>query len=153
MKLSNFLSVLIIIFLIAGASLWYTSRDNDRLDDIKASVDTDEVFEGVEYQQENEDTVPKDIDSDIRVFEFNNSFEHTKPGEYSEVIVNINGFQPGEFTIMYLRKAGTDEYIAAGGQELTADENGNISTRFRITERGDYEVYFAGNTSPVITVD
>lgn len=153
MKISSFLTVLIIILLIAAGSLWYTATDNDRMRNTEATMQAENTpIEDVEYQSEIIDTVPQDIDSTLRFIEFNNSFEHTKPGEYSEVIVQATGFQPGEYMVMYLRKAGTQEYID-GGRTLNADENGIINTRFTITEFGDYEVEYAGNVSPVITVN
>lgn len=92
-----------------------------------------------------------------RKIQFNNSFAHTNPGVSSEIIVNAEGFEPGEFTIVYVRFAGTEEYIAAGGQELTADSAGKISTRFTITQFGDYEVFLSSDgqsfTSPTISVE
>ena len=159
MKISNFIIVLAVILIIAAGSLWYTSKDNDRLSDIEATaeLDSDLNFDGVEYVEESKDTVPQDIDSDLRVIEFNNSYEHTKPGEYSEIIVDATGFKPGQFTIMYVRDAKTKEWIAAGGQEITADENGRMQARFMITQYGNYEVYLNNNgeevVSPVITVE
>lgn len=150
------MGVLAIILLIASASMWYTARDNDEKYGANVWLDTEaeltDSLEGVEYPDESTDDVPLDIDSELRLIEFNNTFEHTKPGEYSEVIVNASGFKPGEYTVMYLKKAGTNEYVGTG-QSLNADANGTISTRFRITQFGDYEVEFAGNTSPVITVN
>lgn len=71
---------------------------------------------------------------------FNNRFEHTKPGEYSDIYVDVSGFEPGEYTIVYLRKPGTEEYIG-GGQPVNADENGRVQTSFRIYNYGEYEVY------------
>lgn len=155
MKISSFLVVLAIVLVIAAGSLWYTAKDNDRMKNSEATMQAEtesENMEGVEYQEERVDTVPQDIESQLRFIEFNNTVEHTKPGEYSEVIVQATGFQPGEYMVMYLRKAGTTEYID-GGRTLNADENGIIKTRFKITEFGDYEVEYAGQLSPIITVN
>ena len=37
MKISNFVIVFIIILLIALASLWYTSKDNERIEKLEQS--------------------------------------------------------------------------------------------------------------------
>lgn len=107
------------------------------------------------FMDEQMDNVIVDDQLNKRI-QFNNSFEHTNPGVSSEIIVNAEGFKPGEFTIVYVRSAETGEYIAAGGQELTADSNGKISTRFTITQFGDYEVFLSSDgesfTSPIISV-
>ena len=39
MKISNFVIVFIIILLIALASLWYTSKDNERIEKLEQQSD------------------------------------------------------------------------------------------------------------------
>ncbi len=114
---------------------------------------SDEEVEAFSAEQASDVIVDDQLDQKIQ---FNNSFEHTNPGVSSEIIVNAEGFEPGEFTIVYVRFVGTEEYIEAGGQEHTADRDGKISTRFTITQFGDYEVLLSSNgesfVSPTISV-
>ncbi len=151
---------LITLFIIAGIFIGFqivTDKDIEDIADESAvtpgavEAGMDDVVNGTaKYDDVTDDQYGNTI-------QFANSFEHTKPGEYSEIIVEASGLEPGEFTIVYVRKAGTEEYIEAGGQEATADENGNISLRFMITQFGNYEVFLSsqGDThvSPEIVVE
>ena len=153
--------ILIAIFIIAGLFIGYQLvTGTDEAED--PSTDTTQSEQG--YAEEDLRAFEEKPTGNVILDEkygqkirFTNSFEHTKPGEFSEIIVNAEGFEPGEFTIVYVRFAGTEEYIAAGGQEHTADSDGKISTRFLITQFGEYEVLVASDgteyTSETIYVE
>ena len=153
--------LIIAIFVIIGLFFGYQLvTKNEETDEVA----TGEVQNEQEYNEEEVNTfLNKGTDNIIidnqlgKKIQFNNSFEHTNPGVSSEVIVNAEGFEPRESTIIYVRFAGTEEYITAGGQEHTADSDGKISTRFTITQFGDYEVFLSSDgksyTSPIISVE
>lgn len=149
--------LLITFFIIAGLFVGYQfltgSEDTDA-----PSTEATQSEQG--YSEEDVAAFENELSIDEQYgqkIQFDNSFEHTNPGVSSEIIVNASGFEPGEFTIAYVRFAGTDDYIAAGGQELRADSDGNVSTRFTITSYGNYEVFLTSGgesfTSPTITVE
>ncbi len=150
---------LITIFIIAGLFVGYQLITSE-----ETRESSEPVMEEPFYSEEDIQAFEKQLEDNIVIddqmgkeIQFDNSFEHTNPGVSSEIIVNASGFAPNEFTIVYVRFAGTEDYIAAGGQEQRADSNGNISTRFTITQYGDYEVFLSSNgetfTSPTITVE
>ena len=147
--------LLITVFIIIGLFTGYQLLSQT---DEESSSETEVREQGYveEDVQEFEESIKTD-GQDAQKIQFNNSFEHTNPGVSSEIIVNAEGFEPGEFTIVYVRFAGTEEYIEAGGQEHTADSDGKISTRFTITQFGDYEVLLSSRgesiTSPTISVE
>lgn len=141
--------ILVIVGLFIGYKLLIDSKDKAQTEQGYAEEDINAFNDS-----QREDVV---IDDQMgKRIQFSNSFEHTNPGVSSEIIVNAGGFEPGEFTIVYVKFAGTEDYIAAGGQEHTADSEGKISTRFTITKFGDYEVFLSSKgesfTSPVIAV-
>lgn len=155
MKTSNVLWLLFVVLLIAAASLIYTAISNEQKPE-------EVVGETEQYEVEVPATIPDDMsvqfeDVEYQAVSFNNSFEHTKPGEFSEIIVDAAGFLPDDFTIVYVRNADTKEWIPVGGQEQRADENGHIKARFMITEYGNYEVVLYKGpeeiVSPVIVVE
>lgn len=149
MNTKSLISVAAIIFLIVITFFLYTAKD---------TADKDSGIETTPAQQEESPTTQgseleasADILDDLNALEgvvyseifFDTSFIHTKPGEYSDVIVNVEGMNPGEFTIMYLRNAETGEYIESGGQQHTANDDGKIDTQFRIYQYGSYEVFLS----------
>ena len=168
---------LILLFIIAVAFVGYQILSDSEVEELASdSVSEEPVAEGAEYEIIEGEPVDLNDEADLEVsvsgdsvkiedvvddqygntIQFDNSFEHTKPGEFSEIIVNASGLEADEFTIVYIRKAGTEEYIEAGGQEHTADSEGNISARFTITEFGEYEVFLSSqgesHVSPKIIV-
>ena len=155
---------LIVIGGIAGYQL-VTDADTREAEEAFEELQAQDGVETERYDDADVDNFEKSLTEEAVVgavdgvdygITFNNSFEHTKPGEYSEIIVDVSNLEPGEFSIMYVRKAGTEDYIEAGGQEHTVDSDGSIKTRFYITEFGDYEVMFSYKgesiVSDVITV-
>lgn len=151
MKISNFVWLLVVILLIAAASLFYTATNDES--SIEETAEQYEVMVPMDLESELSNSLE---DAEYPAVLFNNSFEHTVPGEYSEIIVDASGFEMNEFTIVYVRNADTKEWIAAGGQEQRADADGHIRTRFTITQYGNYEVYLTRGVeefvSPVIVV-
>lgn len=150
---------LITVFIITGLFIGYqliTSKESNEDSETVVSEQSYSDEDVATFENGQEDNIIVD-DQTGKKIQFNNSFEHTKPGVSSEIIVNASGFAPNEFTIVYVRFAGTEDYIEAGGQEQRADANGNISTRFTITQYGDYEVFLSSNgetfTSPTLTVE
>ncbi len=168
--LKNFL---ILIFIVAGAFLGYQFFTPDDFADVSYEAEENQLpaqSGEAEYELIDGEPFVADRDTGLEVsaepsvdltnlvddqygneIQFNNTFVHTKPGEYSEIVVETSGLEPGEFSIMYVRKAGTEEYIAAGGQEHTVDSDGKISTRFIITEFGNYEVMFSYKGESVVS--
>ena len=141
--------VLITILIIAGLFTGYTLLTP--ADEVKEATTEASASEAGYADEEVErfDTALSPND-DGKIY-FDNSFEHTKPGEYSEIIVNAEGFDPGEFTIVYVRLVDSGEYIEAPGQEQVADSDGKISTRFIITQFGDYEVLLSHKGESVVS--
>ena len=143
---------LVLLFVIAGVFVGFQLVSDSDMEELGNEAAPEEILYDELYDEDIEITADM-IDSpslseefegtEYSKIQFDNSFEHTKPGEYSEIIVNAGGFEVDEFTIVYVRKAGTEDYIESGGQEHTADEDGNISTRFTITEFGNYEVFLS----------
>lgn len=93
-------------------------------EEVSAAPNTADLLEGVEYEGS-------------AVFDLN--FAHTAPGEFSEIFVFGSGFTPGEKTIVYLKKTGSDEY-EPGGHEVFVDKDGYINTKFRVFNYGSYDV-------------
>lgn len=153
--------LLIIVLIIGGLFIGYQLiTETEQIEDTETeATQTEQGYANEDlsalYDKQKEDVV---IDEQMgKKVQFNNSFEHTHPGVSSEIIVNASGLQPGESTIVYVKNTDTEEYIEAGGQEQIADSNGNISTRFTITQFGAYEVFLTSDgepfTSPTIFVE
>ncbi len=90
----------------------------------------------VESVQENEPALGEDFANNIAESgrELRITYEHTKPGEYSEIFVAFTAAQPGE-----------DVKVTMGGPDggsnvrtVTADENGSVYEVFTIYQFGQY---------------
>ena len=150
MNRTNYVWLIVVIILIIFLSLWYTSTDNQE------PVAEAEPTTAVEATDTTiltlEPALPIELTTADEAIEWFNYFEHTAPGDYSEVFVEITGFQPNVQKIVYLRNADTGQYIEGGGQDLTTTELGHISTRFRITAYGNYEaVSYDENAQEIVS--
>ena len=159
-----FKAVIVTIFIALGAFVGYQLVTDD---DAKEASDTFEEIQREEDGGYYDESDVADFEASLGAseslesgqgIEFFNYFEHTAPGEYSEIFVEITGFEPKVQKIVYIRNADTGEYISVGGQDMVTTDLGHISTRFRITSYGNYEVVTYDNnsneiTSPILVVN
>ncbi len=74
--------------------------------------------------------------SDSSLVEMELSYDHVKPGEYSEVSANVSGLVPGEIVTAYLTGGGLSNIKV----DLTADDDGVAQAKWRITQYDEYEI-------------
>jgi hypothetical protein len=99
----------------------------------------DEPVNTVSDQTEGD---PGELDfvATLKEFGYNDlelGFEHTAPGEYSEVIVRHHGEPGDELTITVFGTHGSDY---RNSRVVTADENGEVVQRFKVSKYGLYQV-------------
>ena len=107
----------------------------------KSLTDTEAEKARQEQENANMNFLEKDSDSVDDLFEgdtnllLDTSFSHVKPGVYSEVYLTVRNLAPGEPITFELSGPAVD---SVSKQTLTADNNGEVSFVWKITDFGVY---------------
>ncbi len=103
---------------------------------VAALLSTDNEEPEVESVQESTPALGEDFANNIAESgrELRITYEHTKPGEYSEIFVAFTAAQPGEDVQVTLLGPDTEPNV----RTVTADENGNVYEVFTIYQFGQY---------------